>query len=218
MSPKNNTSEPVSPVASATQQWTESTVGAVADVTAALGHGAIDAGKQMYHKISENPVGEQTKQLAEAAVGYLAGAGQQAYQFATTSPVTAPAMRFTGAGIGSALTWNLMASSVASRAGRKLARAACIRSATWIFNSLHLPNSMRAAAVLTGVRAHNYIASGFIPGLFTAWAVYDGYRVARYCYDKYQDRNKEQPSQQSDLFEDDDRISLQGSSVLKSKL
>ncbi|KXJ70029.1 hypothetical protein RP20_CCG025119 [Aedes albopictus] len=185
----------------------------VVDATNTVGHGTIAAGKQLYHKIRESPITEQTLQLTQSAVGNLANAGynaavatydagQQAYQVVATSPLTGPVVRFAGAAIGSTLTWSLMASSVASRAGREVARASCIRSSMWIFNSLHLPNSMRAAAVFTGVRAHDYIASGLIPGLFTAWAIYDGYRVARYCYNMYQDHNKKQfQLQQSDQFE-----------------
>ncbi|XP_001651551.2 uncharacterized protein LOC5567124 [Aedes aegypti] len=168
----------------------------------------VDASKNVYstakdyhRKISESPITEQTG----SALRYMAGAtyntGLQAYQIVSTNPITGPVLRFAGAAIGSAITLNLMATSVASRAGRELVRASCIRNSLWIFNKLHLPNTLRASAVFAGVSTQNYIASGVIPGLFTAWAIYDGYRVARYCYDVYQDKERERSQQAERLNE-----------------
>lgn len=192
MSPKNNMTEPVD-AASSTQQCLHYLANGNFGLAKYSYRNASDATKYVAREIQESShtakVADATKNLYNSVKD---GAGQQVYQVVTPNPITGPVVRFAGAAIGSALTWNMMATSVASRAGRELVRASCIRNSMWIFNSLHLPNSLRAAAVYTGVNTHNYIASGLIPGLFTALAIYDGYRVARYCYNMYQDRNKGQ--------------------------
>ncbi|XP_062549821.1 uncharacterized protein LOC134214478 [Armigeres subalbatus] len=156
-----------------------------------LASGSFGLVKKAYHK-SEDAVKyvvRETNVMQHSAP--IIDVTKKAYNAvkdnAPSIPMKGAALGFTTAAIGSAATMNMMVTSAASNVGSKLVRASCIRNSLWLFNKLGLPNAMRAGAVSAGVHANNYIISGLIPGLFTAWAVYDGYRLARFAYNKYQE-------------------------------
>lgn len=129
-------------------------------------------------------------------VGVVAGAsykaakvtakvGKQAYRTIADSPVPGLVVRFPGVTLGSAIALQLWGTAMGSCVARQALRAACIRHFIGVHSWLHLPASLRATAVLTGVRTSQYITSGIIPGLFTVWAIYDGYRLASFAYNHY---------------------------------
>lgn len=116
------------------------------------------------------------------AANVTANVGKYAYRHIADGPVPGLVVRFPGVLVGSAAAIQLWGTAMGSYAVRQALRASCIRQAIGIHRWLHLPASLRATAVLTGVRTSQYITSGIIPGLFTAWAVYDGYRLASFAY------------------------------------
>ncbi|XP_065074209.1 uncharacterized protein LOC135698245 [Ochlerotatus camptorhynchus] len=152
---------------------------------------------------SESSRMQQMTKLAKGAVqwtgwtfGVIAGAsykaaavtanvGKQAYRKIADSPVPGLVVRFPGVLIGSAVAIQLWGTVMGSCVTRQVLRATCIRHFIGIHSWLHLPASLRATAVLTGVRTSQYITAGIVPGLFTAWAIYDGYRLASFVYSQY---------------------------------
>lgn len=150
----------------------------------------IDTGKQVYGKVSELSVPGQAVQAVKWTNSAVQ-AGKQAYRSITGTKEPEPSVvRFTGATVGSAVTVNLWFTTLGSRAAREALRAGCIRNSVRMYSWLHLPASLRAAAVAFGVRTNNYIVSGIVPGLFTVWAIYDGYRLVRVVYQMYDEKKK----------------------------
>lgn len=124
-------------------------------------------------------------------IAAIAGAtykvGKQAYRTIANSPLPGLVVRFPGVTVGTAFAVQLWGSAMGSYAARQVLRAAWIHHFITLHGWLHLPASMRGMAVLSGVRTTQYITSGLIPGLFTAWALYDGYRLGCYVYSQYQE-------------------------------
>ncbi|KAL1374540.1 hypothetical protein pipiens_018023 [Culex pipiens pipiens] len=85
---------------------------------------------------------------------------------------------------GAGTTSYLWLGAISSRVAKEALRAGCIRNSLCAMSTLSLP-MQRSTAVFIGTRLNNYIVQGIVPGLFTAWAVYDTYRLGRWAYNWY---------------------------------
>lgn len=86
--------------------------------------------------------------------------------------------------VGAGTTSYLWLGAISSRVAKEALRAGCIRNSLCAMSTLSLP-IQRSTAVWIGVNLNNYIVQGIVPGLFTAWAVYDTYRLGRWAYNRY---------------------------------
>uniref|UniRef100_A0A1Q3FSF2 Uncharacterized protein n=1 Tax=Culex tarsalis TaxID=7177 RepID=A0A1Q3FSF2_CULTA len=122
-------------------------------------------------------------QKSKNAIAGLASSGEKPVQVCA-APSWGSLAGTTVAIAGAGTTGYLCLQAISSRVGREALRAGCIRNSLCTMSTLGLP-IQRSTAVFIGTRLNNYIVQGIVPGLFTAWAFYDTYRLGRWAYNWY---------------------------------